>query len=69
VRDNATLALWAAAFFGTLFSVYLTFLEPFVIGATCAWCLSSAVIMALLLWATAPLAAAAWPCTPDETLS
>lgn len=34
---------------GFLFSVYLTSLEPFVIGATCAWCLSSAVIMTLLL--------------------
>ena len=34
---------------GVLFSIYLTFLEPFVIGATCAWCLSSAVIMTLLL--------------------
>lgn len=34
---------------GALFSIYLTFLEPFVIGATCAWCLSSAVIMTLLL--------------------
>ena len=30
------------------FSIYLTFLEPFVIGATCLWCLSSAVIMTLL---------------------
>jgi uncharacterized membrane protein len=34
---------------GTLFSIYLTTLEPFVIGATCAWCLSSAVIVTLLL--------------------
>lgn len=34
--------------FGTLFSVYLTFLEPFVIGATCLWCLSSAVMMTTL---------------------
>jgi uncharacterized membrane protein len=36
--------------FGTLFSIYLTFLEPFVIGATCAWCLSSAVIMTIQMW-------------------
>ncbi len=33
---------------GVLFSIYLTFLEPFVIGATCAWCITSAVIMTLL---------------------
>ncbi len=48
----AGLALWALAVAGTLFSAYLTFLEPFVIGATCAWCLSSAVIMTLLLLIT-----------------
>jgi len=51
----ARLALFAMALFGTLFSIYLTFLEPFVIGATCAWCLTSAVLMAiLLLLATRP---------------
>jgi uncharacterized membrane protein len=60
-RSNARLGLWGAALFGVAFSVYLTFLEPFVIGATCAWCLSSAVIMTLLLWAVAPLAARVWP--------
>jgi uncharacterized membrane protein len=37
------------AFGGTLFSLYLTFLEPFVIGATCLWCLSSAVVVTLIL--------------------
>ncbi len=57
----AALGIWAAALLGTLFSVYLTFLEPFVIGATCAWCLTSAVVMTLLLWATAPMAARVWP--------
>jgi len=44
----AAIALLALTGFGTLFSVYLTFLEPFVIGATCLWCLSSAVIMTTL---------------------
>jgi uncharacterized membrane protein len=61
IRNPASVAMWGAALFGTLFSAYLTFLEPFVIGATCAWCLTSSVIMALLLWASAPLAARAWP--------
>jgi uncharacterized membrane protein len=37
--------LLAILFTGTGSSVYLTFLEPFVIGATCAWCLTSAVLM------------------------
>ena len=48
----AIITLWAMAWFGSLFSIYLTFLEPFVIGATCAWCITSAVVMCLLLWAT-----------------
>jgi uncharacterized membrane protein len=46
----ANLALLGFTTVGTLFSVYLTFLEPFVIGATCAWCLSSAIIMTALFW-------------------
>lgn len=46
----AALAQLGMTAFGVLFSIYLTFLEPFVIGATCAWCLTSAVIMAALLW-------------------
>jgi uncharacterized membrane protein len=52
--DLAALALLGMTAFGTLFSIYLTFLEPFVIGATCAWCLSSAIIMTLLLWLALP---------------
>lgn len=32
---------------GFLFSVLLTFWQPFVIGATCAWCLISAITMTL----------------------
>lgn len=34
---------------GTLFSIYLTVLEIFVIHAVCLWCLSSAVTTALLM--------------------
>jgi uncharacterized membrane protein len=45
----ADVAIFAMAFFGTLFSIYLTFLEPFVIGATCMWCLTSALCMTLIL--------------------
>ena len=44
----AGLALLGLAAFGMLFSIYLTFLEPFVIGATCIWCLASAVLMTVL---------------------
>ncbi|MEZ4518908.1 MAG: vitamin K epoxide reductase family protein [Chloroflexota bacterium] len=49
LHRTAGLALLGMALLGTLFSIYLTFLEPFVIGATCAWCLTSAVIMTLIL--------------------
>jgi len=54
------LSAWAFALFGILFFIYLTFLEPFVIGATCAWCLTSAVVMILLLWASTAPAIEAW---------
>jgi uncharacterized membrane protein len=47
-RRYFSIAIWGMGWFGVLFSIYLTFLEPFVIGATCAWCLSSAVIMTLI---------------------
>ena len=43
------LALLGMTIAGTLFSAYLTFLEPFVIGATCAWCLTSAIVMTALM--------------------
>jgi len=58
--DWARVALFAGAAAGTGFSIYLTFLEPFVIGATCLWCLASAVIVTALMWLTARPAAAAW---------
>jgi uncharacterized membrane protein len=51
----AAMALFGMVYGGTLFSLYLTYLEPFVIRAVCAWCLSSAVIMtAILLLSLAP---------------
>ena len=34
---------------GTLFSFYLTYLEVFVIGALCQWCLASAAVMVAAL--------------------
>ncbi len=42
-------AIFAMALFGVLFSMYLTYLELFAIKAVCAWCLTSAVTMAILL--------------------
>jgi len=43
------LFILGTALFGVLFSLYLTYLEPFVIRAVCMWCVSSAVIMTLLM--------------------
>jgi uncharacterized membrane protein len=44
----APLAVFAMTVIGLLFSLYLTYLEPFVIAAVCAWYLASSVIMTLL---------------------
>jgi len=60
------LALWGFGIFGVLFSTYLTFLEPFVIGATCMWCITSAVLMILLLWVTTPAAQQALSISDEE---
>jgi uncharacterized membrane protein len=49
VKNYAPAAIFAMALFGTIFSVYLTYLELLVIRAVCIWCLSSAVIIGLLL--------------------
>lgn len=49
LAELAPLAVLVMALFGTLFSLYLTFLEPFVIRAVCIWCLTSAVIITLLM--------------------
>ena len=60
LADGARVALLAGSAAGVGFSIYLTFLEPFVIGATCMWCLGSAGIITLLLWLTARPGVAAW---------
>jgi uncharacterized membrane protein len=59
-RSMSMILAWFLCAFGALFSIYLTFLEPFVIGATCAWCLTSAIVMHFLLWATTAPAIRAW---------
>jgi uncharacterized membrane protein len=59
LADLAKIAIFFIALFGTFFSIYLTFLEPFVIGATCAWCLTSAVVITTLMLISAKPAKAA----------
>ena len=56
----AKMAMFLIALFGLLFFIYLTFLEPFVIGATCAWCISSAIIMTLINIFATRVALDAW---------
>lgn len=51
-RKIATIIQWTFAWFGIAFSIYLTYLEPFVIGATCAWCITSAIVMMFIFWAS-----------------
>ena len=41
---------WAIALFAVLFSLRLTALGYFVIGASCLWCLGSAVCVTLAFW-------------------
>jgi len=45
----AALVIFGMALFGVLFSIYLTYLELYIIRAVCMWCLASAVIMSLVL--------------------
>jgi uncharacterized membrane protein/thiol-disulfide isomerase/thioredoxin len=54
VKSYSILILMGMTFFGTTFSIYLTYLEPFVIGATCMWCVLSAVIMTAQMWLALP---------------
>jgi uncharacterized membrane protein len=48
-RAPAAWALLAVATAGTAYSAYLTFLEPFVIGGVCPWCLTSAAAMTVVM--------------------
>lgn len=45
----ASLAMLGMALFGTFYSIYLTYLEIWVIEAVCIWCLSSALLITALL--------------------
>jgi uncharacterized membrane protein len=66
LKKRASLGIWGFCVFGVIFSTYLTFLEPFVIGATCMWCIMSAVFMLLLLLYSTPAAQEALAFTDDQ---
>lgn len=54
-RSHASLRMWtvalsfAIALGGWLFSMYLTAIEAFVLHAWCSWCVTSAILITLLL--------------------
>lgn len=60
LSDLARVGLFAGTVGGVALSAYLTFLEPFVIGATCAWCLTSAVAITTLMWLAVGPATDSW---------
>lgn len=64
LAELAPAAALFMALFGVLFSLYLTYLEPFVIRAVCIWCLSSAGIITLLMLLS--LAPALHALAPDD---
>ncbi|RPI85300.1 MAG: vitamin K epoxide reductase [Chloroflexi bacterium] len=66
IRKWAALAMWGMSIFGVLFMVYLTFLEPFVIGATCAWCIGSAIITTLIMLLATGLATSVMAVVEDD---
>jgi uncharacterized membrane protein len=48
-KDLSVLIIFGTCLIGTLYSLYLTFVEIWVIKAICPYCLVSAIIMILLL--------------------
>ena len=50
VRENSSLVLFGTSLVGVLFSLYLTYIEFFVIDAVCPFCIASAVVITLLFF-------------------
>ncbi|MGD8813065.1 MAG: vitamin K epoxide reductase family protein [Anaerolineales bacterium] len=66
LKHYSILILMGMTFFGTTFSIYLTYLEPFVIGATCMWCVLSSVIMTAQMWLVLPPTLEALEILPED---
>lgn len=49
LQKTAAMAFLYMALFAVVFSLYLTYLEPFVIKAVCMWCITSAWLVTILL--------------------
>jgi uncharacterized membrane protein len=50
LRDLPSLGVFGMAFFGTIYSAYLTWLELYRIEAVCMWCTISAVLLTAILF-------------------
>ncbi len=48
LSELSTMAFFAMALIGTLFSAYLTYVELFILHAICIWCVASAILMTAL---------------------
>jgi uncharacterized membrane protein len=46
--DNGPMLVFGMSLIGFIYSLYLTYLELYVIRAICPWCVASAVIMTLV---------------------
>ncbi len=60
LADYAPLTVHGMTILAVAFSLYLTFLEPFVIKAVCIWCLTSAVVITLVMLLSMPAAIASF---------
>ncbi|MBT4644181.1 MAG: hypothetical protein HOC09_35720 [Deltaproteobacteria bacterium] len=49
-RGKFRILLWCVLLVSVGYFIFLTFLEPFVIGSTCFWCLATAIAMTLQLF-------------------
>jgi uncharacterized membrane protein len=49
VRENGNYGVFGLTLFGTLYSLYLTYIEIFVLKAICPYCLVSAIVLLILL--------------------
>lgn len=52
VKEYQVLFVFGISFFGFLYSLYLTYLEIFVIHAMCQWCVLSGVCMTIIFAAS-----------------
>ncbi len=66
LSDYAPLIVHGMTILAVAFSLYLTFLEPFVIKAVCIWCLTSAVVITLVMLMSMPAAIASFGADEGE---